>query len=53
MAFEQISGTQRETAGLAVPVFEIDAAVFDADHSTHVSGLRVLDDHPEFDGVLN
>ena len=37
---------------MAVPVFQVDAAIFDSDHRADVAGLRVLDDHAELDWVF-
>jgi hypothetical protein len=36
-----------------VPVFQVDAAVFDSDHRADVAAFCVLDDHPEFRRVLS
>ena len=43
---------QGHDAGAAVPVFQVDAAVFDSDHCADVAGLCVLNDHAEFNRML-
>ena len=37
---------------MAVPVLQVDAAVFDSDYRADVAGLRVLDDHAELDWMF-
>ena len=51
-ALQQITGTQGKPAGVAVPVLQVDAAVFDSDHRADVAGLRVLNDHAELDWMF-
>jgi hypothetical protein len=51
-AFEQIPGAQRKTAGVPVPVFQLDTAVFDADHCPDIAGLYILHDQAQLGGVL-
>ena len=51
-AVQQITGAQRKAAGVAVPVLQVDAAVFDADDRADVAALRILDDHAKLDWMF-
>ena len=50
---QQIPGPQRKATGVTVPVFQVDAAVFDSHDRADVAGLHVLDDHVELNRVLS
>ncbi|BBY53859.1 hypothetical protein MKOR_11100 [Mycolicibacillus koreensis] len=36
-----------------MPVLQLHAAVLHPHHRTHIAGLGVLDDHPDFDRLLD
>ena len=52
-SLEQIPWAERKAAGVAVPVLQVDATVFDSHHRSDIARFDVLDDEAELGRVLS